>query len=200
MDYIRVLFVGEDAITFEEINSNLRKYFKNLDIIKAESVDETSDLLEEREFDAIVFMNQNSNSDLSSLLRDIKENEGKDIPFIIYSDEKDADLAIEALNLGADAFIVREEKNNNLDKLKDAILQEVENNNKENVNDLLSIKEEDFRSFMNSITDWVWEMDKEGVHTYSNSAVEEILGYEINDVIGYSAWKLWPEEDKITQD
>ncbi len=46
------------------------------------------------------------------------------------------------------------------------------------------------------LTDWIWMMDTDGIHVYSNQAVEPLLGYKRKEIIGKSAWELWPEEDK----
>ena len=54
------------------------------------------------------------------------------------------------------------------------------------------IKEKDYyHSFVTSLSDWVWEMDMNGIHTYSNPAVETILGYKIKDVVGHHIKELW---------
>ncbi len=57
-------------------------------------------------------------------------------------------------------------------------------------------KEKKLHSLLESMNDWVWEMNIEGTHTYSNSAIEDLLGYEKEEVVGSSAWKLWPEDAK----
>ncbi len=48
-----------------------------------------------------------------------------------------------------------------------------------------------YRTFVESLTDWAWEMDNNGVHTYSNSAVTEILGFDVEQVVGHPLTKLW---------
>ncbi len=45
--------------------------------------------------------------------------------------------------------------------------------------------------FLESLDEWVWEMDVNGIHTYSNRAVEKILGYKVEEVVGFSTTKLW---------
>ena len=50
------------------------------------------------------------------------------------------------------------------------------------------------RQFLDSLTDWVWEMDVNGIHTYSNDAVEEILGYKPEELIGRHVSMFWPVE------
>ena len=41
-----------------------------------------------------------------------------------------------------------------------------------------------YRSFIESSKDWVWESDQNGMTTYSNSAVINILGYHPDELIG----------------
>ena len=53
--------------------------------------------------------------------------------------------------------------------------------------------------FLNALNEWVWEMDINGVHTNSNSAVYDILGYKVEEVIGFSTTKLWTKISKETQ-
>jgi len=48
-----------------------------------------------------------------------------------------------------------------------------------------------------SIGVWVWEMDLNGIYKYSNSAIEDILGYTPEEIIGKHTTELWLEEDKI---
>ncbi len=45
--------------------------------------------------------------------------------------------------------------------------------------------------FLEALDEWVWEMDLNGIHTYSNAAVEKILGYTVDEVVGFSTTKLW---------
>ena len=60
----------------------------------------------------------------------------------------------------------------------------------------LQKEKEYYSSFVSSLNDWVWEMDLEGKHTYSNSEVETILGYKVDEVIGKSVTELWTDSDK----
>lgn len=42
-------------------------------------------------------------------------------------------------------------------------------------------------------------MDMTGVHTYSNGAVEKILGYKVEEVVGFSTIKLWTRKNTAIQ-
>ncbi len=57
-------------------------------------------------------------------------------------------------------------------------------------------EKEYYHSFVTSLNDWVWEMDINGIHTYSNPAVESILGYKVDEVVGYHVSKLWLDNTK----
>ena len=52
--------------------------------------------------------------------------------------------------------------------------------------DITEIKEmeERFRQVAENANEWIWEVDREGVYTYSSPAVEKILGYKPEELIG----------------
>jgi len=54
--------------------------------------------------------------------------------------------------------------------------------------------------FLDALDEWVWEMDMNGIHTYSNGAVERILGYKVEEVVGSSTIKLWTKKNIKTQE
>jgi len=55
--------------------------------------------------------------------------------------------------------------------------------------------EQKYRHLVESTVDWVWATDTEGNHTFSNGAVKQLLGYEINEIVGTSAFPLMHPED-----
>ncbi len=57
----------------------------------------------------------------------------------------------------------------------------------------LADEKELFRDLTESIGVWVWEMDLNGIHTYTNDAVKKILGYEPEEIMGMDSILLWPE-------
>ena len=52
-----------------------------------------------------------------------------------------------------------------------------------------------FRSLVEAISDWVWEVDENGVYTYSSEHVTDLLGYSAEEVIGLSAFDLMPPKE-----
>ncbi len=59
----------------------------------------------------------------------------------------------------------------------------------------LRTSEEKFRALTETTTDWIWEVDKEGVYTYVSPKIKELLGYEVNEVLGKTPFDLMAGEE-----
>jgi PAS domain S-box-containing protein len=55
--------------------------------------------------------------------------------------------------------------------------------------------EQRFRDLTESTSDWVWEVDREGVYTYCSPKVTELLGYEPKEIIGKTPFDFMPSEE-----
>lgn len=55
--------------------------------------------------------------------------------------------------------------------------------------------EERLRDIMSNMADWVWEVDKHGVYTYSSSKVSDILGIPAEEVIGKTPFDFMSPEE-----
>ena len=64
------------------------------------------------------------------------------------------------------------------------------------IEEALRESEQTIRSFVETSRDWIWAIDVQGVHTYSNPAVEEILGYPPGDLVGKSNLDLMHADDR----
>jgi PAS domain S-box-containing protein len=56
--------------------------------------------------------------------------------------------------------------------------------------------EERFRSIIEATNEWIWSINLEGLHTYCNPAVENILGYKPEEILGRSGYDFMHEEDR----
>ncbi len=59
----------------------------------------------------------------------------------------------------------------------------------------LSESEERFRSLVETTSDWIWEVDENGVYTYASPKVRDILGYESEKVVGKTPFDLMPADE-----
>jgi PAS domain S-box-containing protein len=60
--------------------------------------------------------------------------------------------------------------------------------------ELLKSKEQ-FQVLVESSSDWIWEVDRNGVYTYVSPKVEDILGYKPEEVVGKTPFDLMPPEE-----
>jgi len=56
-------------------------------------------------------------------------------------------------------------------------------------------REEWFRSLVETTSDWVWEVDANGVYTYASPKVLDLLGYQPEEIIGRTPFDLMPPEE-----
>ena len=52
-----------------------------------------------------------------------------------------------------------------------------------------------FKGIAQSMSDWIWEVDAQGVYTFCSGRVEDILGYSPEEIIGRSPFDLMPPEE-----
>lgn len=59
--------------------------------------------------------------------------------------------------------------------------------------------QKNFESICEITSDWIWEVNEDGIYTYSNPKVKDILGYAPNEIIGKSPFDFMSkaEADKI---
>jgi PAS domain S-box-containing protein/putative nucleotidyltransferase with HDIG domain len=55
--------------------------------------------------------------------------------------------------------------------------------------------EERFRNLVEATSDWVWEVDPNGVYTYASPNVREVMGYEVGEIIGKSIFDYMPARE-----
>ncbi|MEW6544744.1 MAG: PAS domain S-box protein [Nitrospirota bacterium] len=58
-------------------------------------------------------------------------------------------------------------------------------------NELRQAKER-FQALVETTSDWIWEVDRNGVYTYASPRVKDLLGYEPKDLIGKTPFTLMP--------
>ena len=55
---------------------------------------------------------------------------------------------------------------------------------RQRINESLRLSEERFRQVSDNAEEWIWELDVNGMYTYSSASIEKILGYSIDEVVG----------------
>ena len=52
-----------------------------------------------------------------------------------------------------------------------------------------------FKGIAESMSDWIWEVDAQGVYTYCSGRVEDILGYRPEEIVGRTPFDLMPVDE-----
>lgn len=61
--------------------------------------------------------------------------------------------------------------------------------------ELVASKEKRFKNLVENISDWIWEFDTDCIFTYVSPAIKKILGYEVEELLGKSAFDIIPPEE-----
>ncbi len=122
-DKRRVLFVDDNKILRTQTKINLENSEHEFEVDTASNVKEALELIEKREYEAIIsdyLMEERDGLDLLDAIR--KEDE--DMPFIMFTGKGDEKVAQRALNLGADRYIRKKgDAKSQYDKLAEALLE-----------------------------------------------------------------------------
>jgi len=54
-----------------------------------------------------------------------------------------------------------------------------------------------YRSMVESTSDWIWEVDREGRYTFSNRKVADIMGYSIEEILGRTPFDFMPPAEAV---
>jgi PAS domain S-box-containing protein len=63
--------------------------------------------------------------------------------------------------------------------------------------DALRGSEERYRTLVETVSDWVWEVDVNVVYTFVSPKVRDLLGYEPGEILGKTPFDLMPPEEAI---
>lgn len=58
-------------------------------------------------------------------------------------------------------------------------------------------EQQQFQTIVETTQEWIWEIDLNGVHTYSNPAIEQILGYRVDEIVGGQSLDLILAGDRM---
>ncbi len=115
---------------------------------------------------------------VSIVIRNIAENKKKEKLLLKYHDE----LEIRVNEQTAELLRVNEELRTDISRRKQ-------------VEEALRESEQKFKDLIETTTDWVWEVDKNGVYTYVSPKVEDLLGHEVSEVLGKTPFDFMPVEE-----
>ncbi len=130
-----------------------------------------------------------------------KNPKTKDIPIILLTDPAHAENIAQGFKLGAADIITKPIvvevllARINTYLIKTSLRKQLAEQESRRTLELQE-HEEMIRALVETSKDWIWAIDINGVHTYSNPAVENILGYRPHELIGTSSLNIMNPDDK----
>ncbi len=59
----------------------------------------------------------------------------------------------------------------------------------------LKENEQKWRDLVESTSDWIWEVDQDGIYTYASPRIKEILGYKPEEILGKTPFEFMPGDE-----
>jgi PAS domain S-box-containing protein len=175
---IHVLHVDDDP-SFLEVSKLILSSQNNFDIENATSVNEALKKIELKTFDVVVSDYEMPLKDGLEFLRELRENKSE-IPFVLFTGKGREEVAVKALNLGADGYI---DKNGSPEtvyfELAHTICKAVEGKHSRN---LLAVTNSKYRVLVENSLQGI--MIAQGIPprvVYANAAMGKMMGYSLEE-------------------
>ncbi|KXA92234.1 hypothetical protein AKJ64_03685 [candidate division MSBL1 archaeon SCGC-AAA259E17] len=150
-------------------------------------------MLEENDYDAVVSGYQMSGMDGLEFLETVREDRESDIPFIVFTGKGREEVAMEALNLGADRYLQKgEDPKSQYGVLADAIVDEVEH--REVFREMEKLGAE-LSSLVEGSDDSIYIVDEDCRFIFANEEELDRHGMKEGEMTGRSFHDLHPEEE-----
>ena len=206
----RILLILENTGTNNPVETSVIKAFQGrVEVLKARDVELACELCTEKHFDiALLCLDLSTQVDLEAI--SIISNKVPDLPILVFGDRHDEDIALKAVNHGAQDYLPTDiingqvlervirfaiERKHHEEALhaRDVTIARLEK--KKTENRLRS--ERDFNAaLIETVGALIVVLDRDGVILRFNRACENSTGYSANEVLGKHVWDmlLTPEE------
>ncbi|MBD3405306.1 MAG: PAS domain S-box protein [Candidatus Lokiarchaeota archaeon] len=190
---VNVLLVDDDPDLLTLASEFLKKKDQEFKITLAVSAEEALDIMKENEFDVIVSDYQMPKMNGIEFLRKIREGD-QEIAFIIFTGKSREEVAIQALNLGADHYVKKGgDPVSQYTELAHIIQQVSEHRATKTA---LRQRETERSVIIDSMEQMVAYYNKDSLKVeWVNHAVEKNTGIPESDVIGKYCYEIWHGKD-----
>ncbi|MGF3523172.1 MAG: response regulator, partial [Candidatus Bathyarchaeia archaeon] len=176
---LRVLHVDDD-VSFLGVAQQILAQNKRFIVESAASVGEALCALSSSSFDVVVSDYDMPDKDGLVLLEELRKS-GSDIPFILFTGKGREDVAVRALNLGANYYLNKHGSPETVfGELEHAIFRVVRACRAERA---LKESEAKYRQLINGMSETVWVIDFDGRFLDVNDAAVKMLGYSREELL-----------------
>jgi PAS domain S-box-containing protein len=185
-EHIRVLHV-DDEESMLKVAKECLKMEGPFEVETTVSVEEALKKLEKEKFDVVVSDYQMPEKDGLAFLKELRDN-NNDIPFIMFTGKGREEVAIKALNYGADQYVNKSgDPGTVYGELAHSIRKAAE---RRKATRALEESEAKWRSLVEMAPDGMVTISKGGVITSVNNAFLKLTGYTKEEIVGKHFTKL----------
>lgn len=178
LEQIRVLHVDDDPPLLSVTEEFLRREDDRIQVETATDARTGLDRITAGAFDVVVSDYEMPEMDGLAFLERLRER-GEEIPFIVFTGQSREEIAVDALNLGADRYLQKgTDPESQYGLLADAIVQETRHRRAEVA---LRESEERYRTLVEAFPDIVFITDYESRMCWANDALERQTGLTVED-------------------
>ena len=190
---MKVLLVDDEDQIRELSKMYLEDIYGNLTVETTSSAKKAIRLLDESYFSAVISDYQMPEMNGLEFLEELRDR-GNDIPFIIFTGKGREEVAMRALNLGADRYIQKGgDPKPQYILLAQAVKQSVEHNHAQKE---LERSEKEKTSILNSLSEVVDHQDEGGRIIWANRAFSEEVDTATGNLIGEYCYDVWFDRDE----
>lgn len=196
---MKALLVDDEKNFLEQTKIFIEDYLENVSLDTVSNVDEALSKLENEEYYAIISDYQMPETNGLEFLKIIREEKNSDIPFIMFTGRGREDVAMKALNLGANRYIQKGgDPRSQYGVLADALIREIDAYKKE---EKLKESERTYREIFEKvgIPIFIHDIDT-GRVINANKEAAEMYGYSKEEIINMGVGSFSDSEEEYTQD
>ncbi|OKY78479.1 MAG: Signal transduction histidine kinase with PAS and PocR sensory domain [Candidatus Methanohalarchaeum thermophilum] len=191
---IEALLVDDDKSFLDLAKTYLENENENLEVEVSSSSKKAMKLIEGREYDCIVSDYQMPGLNGLELLKRVREDLCSNIPFIVFTGKGREEVAIDALNLGADRYLQKGgSPKSQFGALAHYISKEVEWHRTEKA---LKKSEKKYRRLLETTQEAIFVHDMQGEIDFANMGRLEKLGYDEEELEGENVLDFIPDNQK----
>ncbi len=189
---IKVLFVDDDEGALDQARIFLDRINEDISIDTVTDANEALGRLDSEDYDVIISDYKMPEMDGLEFLENIRKERNEDIPFIMFTGKGREEVAMKALNLGADRYVQKGgEPKAQFEMLAHAIEQESRHYRTEKS---LSKRNKLIRNIFDEAKEGFYIQDMSGKIKFINQSFADISGFEKRELLGMDFRELLAEE------
>lgn len=123
---------------------------------------------------------------------EIVERDHPEVPVVMVTGALSDIEAVELIHAGAKDYVLKDRLARLAPAVQRALSAEQGARARKAAEKALRESEAKFRALVESTSDWIWEINEQGVYTYASPQVYVLLGHRVEDIIGKTPFDLMP--------